>query len=392
MLNEYPNILLVGKMCSGKSTAAKILEDKYGYTRIGFAKSLKEIESRFNEFTTSPDIILDKGLSIKFKDYLLYYVPEVYKTLSVYELDELELICTGMKDISREEKPRKRYQYLGENARKMIDKNIWIRLLKAQLGMDKHYVIDDCRYFNELDSLPTWEVIKISVSKEKQSERIRLLYGSYNNSILTHESEVDVDKMDIPEYYTINGDLDINDFKQFIISKVNNIINNHKRLRVYLAGPISYGDIQFNYLWREELRKKLRLLNCYVFDPTEYEPRFETREQIYNFVNTGDNGYKMFSQDLYEINKADVILIYESVVSKGTSIEQGIARMKKPIIYVSEDKYLRDHPFVRYSSNWIFSEIDEAINLIKSITSNQVFFKESLKALSFDMKNTRGSI
>src|SRR3990167_5732011 len=209
MLNEYPNILLVGKMCSGKSTAAKILEDKYGYTRIGFAKSLKEIESRFNEFTTSPDIILDKGLSIKFKDYLLYYVPEVYKTLSVYELDELELICTGMKDISREEKPRKRYQYLGENARKMIDKNIWIRLLKAQLGMDKHYVIDDCRYFNELDSLPTWEVIKISVSKEKQSERIRLLYGSYNNSILTHESEVDVDKMDIPEYYTINGDLDI---------------------------------------------------------------------------------------------------------------------------------------------------------------------------------------
>lgn len=384
MENKYPNILLVGKMCSGKSTAAKILEERYGYTRIGFAKSLKEIEEIASEYYKYSDNEL--------VNLILNEMPEVYKTLSNYEIDVLEDICNEMAKIERESKPRKRYQYLGENARKRISKDIWIRLLKAQLESDKHYIIDDCRYFNELDAFPTWEVLKIHVSKEKQLERIRLLYGVYNENILNHESEQDIDKMDIPEYYTINGDIDINDFKQEIINKVNHIISNNNRLRIYLAGPISYGDISFNYLWREDLRKKLRLLNCYVFDPVEHEPRFETREQIYNFCNTSDNGYKMFSQDVYEINKADVIFIYEPVVSKGTSIEQGIARMKKPIIYVSEDKYLRDHPFVRYSSNWIFEEVDEAINLIKIIAGNKVSFKDSLKALSFDMKNNRGVI
>ena len=63
MLNEYPNILLVGKMCSGKSTAAKILEDKYGYTRIGFAinETDKNLRIRVGEITGKKEEI-----SIKF--------------------------------------------------------------------------------------------------------------------------------------------------------------------------------------------------------------------------------------------------------------------------------------------------------------------------------------
>lgn len=95
------NILLLGKMGSGKTTLAKYLEKQYNYNVISFAKPVKQIA----------------------------------------------IDTFGMKD-----KDRYLLQVIGKTGR-AIKPNVWIDLLLEKIEKDKPYVIDDCRFINEFDEL-----------------------------------------------------------------------------------------------------------------------------------------------------------------------------------------------------------------------------------------------
>jgi dephospho-CoA kinase len=87
---EVPNRLLVnvafmGRMGSGKTTAAEILERGYGYTRVSFAKALKDIAVQL----WGPGAVKDRGLMQQFGMKMREVDPSVWVTVARDRIDGL---------------------------------------------------------------------------------------------------------------------------------------------------------------------------------------------------------------------------------------------------------------------------------------------------------------
>lgn len=182
----YPNICFAGKMGSGKTTLSNYLIKKYGYTRLSFAESLKNIVNVLN-ITHSPFITL---LYVIFK----YPLPIKYYT-SFYEI-----LRTTLK-LPSDSKNRMKLQYAGHKVRELIDENFWVNIVLKKMLSNKHlhYVIDDVRYPNELDLLKQYGFldIKIECPDDIRLERLRKLYGieSLSDERLHADSEKYIDSM-----------------------------------------------------------------------------------------------------------------------------------------------------------------------------------------------------
>ena len=137
------NIGIIGKMCSGKTTIANKIKERYPKCNItSFAKKVKEIAT---------DLF-------------------------------------GMV-----EKDRKLLQSIGTKMRE-IDKDIWVKYTLKYCENFKCNIIDDARYENEIKYLKKngWILIKLEITPEKQLERLKKTYTStwedhLNN--INHESE-----------------------------------------------------------------------------------------------------------------------------------------------------------------------------------------------------------
>ena len=107
-----------GAIGAGKTTAARHLEIKHDYVRIGFAKVLKDMAKAF-------------GMT----DDQLYG--------SAKEIPDLDLL--GGKT------PRQFMQLLGHQfGRELIDPDIWVSAWRRQVRRHPHVVADDVRYPNEV--------------------------------------------------------------------------------------------------------------------------------------------------------------------------------------------------------------------------------------------------
>ena len=54
--------------------------------------------------------------------------------------------------------------------------------------------------------------------------------------------------------------------------------------------------------------------------------------------------------------------------SYGTTIEIGWAiGLKKPIILVTDDEYLTEHPLIRANVNWVFEDFQNAVDVIHGL-------------------------
>ena len=116
-------IAIIGKMCSGKSTIAEILEEHDSrYQRYSFGQKVKELASELFNM-----IGKDRKLLINF--------------------------ANKMRD---------------------IDSEVWVNQVLTQTLTKEFGVIDDIRYQNELDALveDNWIIIKLNISKGLQAKRI----------------------------------------------------------------------------------------------------------------------------------------------------------------------------------------------------------------------------
>lgn len=116
---------------SGKDTAAKVLVDEYGFTRIAFANALRKAL-----------LILDPWIPAHSGGYQL--------------LPLSELIADAGWDWSKNNIPevRRLMQVFGtEVGRMLFGENVWVDVLKKQFpdlnSPDTRYVITDCRFINE---------------------------------------------------------------------------------------------------------------------------------------------------------------------------------------------------------------------------------------------------
>lgn len=111
---------LVGRLGSGKTTAAEYLEEQYGFKRIKFADPLK-------------DMLRAIGLT---EDHI--------------EGDLKEEPC----DLLMGQTPRHAMQTLGtEWGRNCINQNLWVRLWLERAGQRRFVIADDCRFPNEMETI-----------------------------------------------------------------------------------------------------------------------------------------------------------------------------------------------------------------------------------------------
>lgn len=180
-LNE--NIVIVGKMQSGKTTAANYICQKYGYIRVALADPIKEI-------VTHIDSMSSKNIINKFIRRF-YYLNDDQEEVLIRILDATRRIPIEFP------KPRKRLQFLGtDGIRNTIDSEFWLKVFANKFHNYCNVVIDDCRFLNEYEYFKNLKYLdlKIDVSTNIQDKRLHILHkGAYDKGILSHASELEQD-------------------------------------------------------------------------------------------------------------------------------------------------------------------------------------------------------
>jgi hypothetical protein len=151
---------LVGKKGSGKSTAAKIAKEEYGFKILSFAKPLKEMLSvAFNQpmhYFTDPvlkevvELPIEPSVEFikKLTDYAYHNLIPVSSQLEVNMILELE-------NFPKRVTPRALMQFVGTNLfRNCVSDNYWIHVMDMEMDANSHYsnrfIFDDVRFPQEV--------------------------------------------------------------------------------------------------------------------------------------------------------------------------------------------------------------------------------------------------
>lgn len=174
------NLAIVGGFAAGKTTLSEGLVQQ-GYTRVSFARYLKEIASR----------IYNEGVQLdKVGEY------------SVTSLNGLTGTLSG----------REILQQLGQ-AVKALDRDFWIKSLMADLDNgnygDGPFVTDDCRFPYEADALRNsgFMIVKLDVGLDVRIQRYEQTYGRKPTpEELVHPSEIEL--VDIVPDFRLDGTME----------------------------------------------------------------------------------------------------------------------------------------------------------------------------------------
>ena len=147
-------IIFIGKMGSGKTTFANLLEKEYDFLKFSLADKLKEIARDLFDMTEK-------------------------------DRDLLQQIGCKMREI----RPEVWYRYLYEKIYEMQCCN-----------PDLHAVIDDVRFINEYKFLTEkgFFPIKLITCEEKRRARLEETYGIVTEKQLNDVSEIEIDQIDCP--------------------------------------------------------------------------------------------------------------------------------------------------------------------------------------------------
>ncbi len=197
------NIAISGKMCSGKTTLANYLCNKYGYERVSFAAPIKELERIHSDFTSEQweevlEPLVDKIFYCQL-NHSKKYIRDII--LKIFE-----------RHLRVEWKNRELLQDIGFTLRSQVDSNIFVSLLDLSTkNSDVNFVVDDLRYKNELRYLKSreFEIIRLKISQISQYERYVNLYGKEpDSSAFFHESETDLDDVEFENEINASWDLE----------------------------------------------------------------------------------------------------------------------------------------------------------------------------------------
>lgn len=167
-------IAIIGKMCSGKSTIAKIIMDHDSdYQTFSFGGAVKRYAKEIFNMQGK-----DRSLLINFA-----------------------------------------------NKMREIDRDVWVRPVIEESRLFENCIVDDVRYQNELDALvnDNWIIIKLNISRELQEKRIKLTYPeNYEDHLknIDHLSEKNefIFKSGYPHLTIISDDYTKESLKELIIN------------------------------------------------------------------------------------------------------------------------------------------------------------------------------
>jgi len=144
---------------------------------------------------------------------------------------------------------------------------------------------------------------------------------------------------------------------------------------IYLAGPIAGCTQEEANEWREYVRSMLPHAIVGI-SPLRCEPLKEGM----TYTEEGASP-KMWSdpraiatKNWLDTESCDLVLAYlpkelnEKRPSYGTVIEIGWAiGLRKPLIVVSDDKYLMEHPLIKHNASWRLDSLDDAVEVINGL-------------------------
>lgn len=162
----------------GKDTAAKILVEKYGFTRIAFADALKDVAYAINP--------------------VVGWVPGVGPVHLAERVGQ-----EGWEGAKRYYEVRRFLQNLGVAARDHIFEDVWVYMVLEKIDRavwnGDSVVVTDVRFQNEFDMLAEEDAVLVKITRSDRPE--------LPLSVANHPSETAL--AEAPWHYVIENDLDL---------------------------------------------------------------------------------------------------------------------------------------------------------------------------------------
>ncbi len=142
---------------------------------------------------------------------------------------------------------------------------------------------------------------------------------------------------------------------------------------VYLAGPIAGCNKSEANDWRAFVCKRLPS-GVIGVSPLRCEPLIGRRYKLaYDDPRFG-TPKAISAKNWFDSNRCDMVLVYlpkeisARRPSYGTVIEIGWAiAMRKPLIVVTDDPLVRDHPLIVANVPWVFDDFEPALETIEGL-------------------------
>ncbi len=157
---------------------------------------------------------------------------------------------------------------------------------------------------------------------------------------------------------------------------------------IYLAGPIAGTTREEANDWRNDV--KSRLVDGIIgISPLRCEPLIKERYEVSYEDKRFGTAAAISGKNWLDTVACDLILIHlpkemnDRRPSYGTIIELGWAiGMRKPIIIVTDDPAVVNHPLISANVNWIFDNFDDALDTIHGLFQDYVGYAKLDSALS----------
>lgn len=168
-------IAFIGKMFSGKTTAAKYLTAEHGYVKLAFADPVKIVAAQM--------------------------LNQLAAYLRVHDLSSISGTSDWTYDLIQERKTepqvRKLLQLVGtELGRELIGyEDVWVDILLKEAANLTNVVVDDCRFPNEAEALRShgFRIVKIERDNESRQRALVQAYPDTWRGIMAHPSETSLD-------------------------------------------------------------------------------------------------------------------------------------------------------------------------------------------------------
>ncbi len=130
---------------------------------------------------------------------------------------------------------------MGDGARNYLFQDVWIETLLQQVaeqeGFNKHFIVDDIRYENEVDKLKEkgWYIVKLDIDEDLQLDRLKATYPDdweVHAEARSHASESQVNNIPLEKFdFVIKASNDDSPLMQ-----LDNFVNEiYQKERAFLA-------------------------------------------------------------------------------------------------------------------------------------------------------------
>ena len=143
---------------------------------------------------------------------------------------------------------------------------------------------------------------------------------------------------------------------------------------VYLAGPILGCDVAEANDWREKFRQRLAASMISGISPLRCEPPPDERYAASYSDPKFGTARAIAAKNRFDVQAATMVLAYlpkalnDRRPSYGTIVEIAWAHAAgKPVLVVTDDPAIRDHPLINACAGWLLETLDEAHEVIAEI-------------------------